>query len=99
MEPFKRFTMTRRDCRWWKSRLLLDGRRLEMLMELRVGFVIDFVFLFFEKVVGFFLALHSVVWGVRDSMHLHGTWNGMAWHGMMKKMMMIRSQQNHLHCI
>lgn len=49
-------------------------------MELRVGFVIDFVFCsFFEKVV--FLALHSVVWGVRDSMHLHGmAWHGMAWH-------------------
>lgn len=96
MEPFKRFTMTRRDCRWWKSRLLLDGRRLEMLMELRVGFVIDFVFCFFFLRRWFFLALHSVVWGVRDSMHLHG----MAWHGMMKKrMMMIRSQHNHLHCI
>lgn len=28
------------------------------------------------------------------------TWDGMAWHGMMKKkMMMIRSQYNHLHCI
>lgn len=79
MEPFKRFTMTRRDCRWWKSKLLLDGRRLEMLMELRVGFVIDFVFCSLFEKVGFFWRCIAYYGSERFDAF---TWDGMAWHGM-----------------